>query len=75
VPAMSNQRSTAPPPQMQHRSWYLAADVAERLAAAVDDLHFTTRKPKHAVLSAAVAVALKHRDEIEARLADGKDQR
>lgn len=59
------------PPPMAHRSWYLAADVAERLAAVVDDIHFATRRPKHEVLGAAVAVALEHRDDIEARLAAG----
>jgi hypothetical protein len=64
--------STPAPPQMRHRSWYLAADVAERLAAAVDDIHFRTRRPKHEVLGAALAVALEHQDEIMARLtADG----
>jgi hypothetical protein len=54
---------------MAHRSWYLAADVAERLAAAVDDIHFRTRRPKHEVLGATVAVALEHEDEIIGRLA------
>jgi hypothetical protein len=64
--------STPAPPQMRHRSWYLAADVAERLAAVVDDIHFRTRRPKHEVLGAALAVALEHQDEIMARLtADG----
>lgn len=53
---------------MRHRSYYLHADVAERLEATVTDLHFTTRRPKHAVLSAAVDVALAHTDEILARL-------
>jgi hypothetical protein len=53
---------------MRHRSWYLAADVADRLAAAVDDIHWLTRQPKHAVLGAALAVALEHQDEIVARL-------
>jgi len=62
---------------MRRRSVYLAAEVADRLDAAVDDLHFATRRPKHEVLAAAVAVALEHRAEIEARLAqsdqDGRD--
>lgn len=63
-------RPAAPP--MRHRSYYLHTDVADRLERVVDDLHFTTRKPKHAVLSAAVAVALEHEAEIRARLtADG----
>lgn len=54
---------------MAHRSWYLRADVAERLAAAVTDLHFTTRQPRHEVLAAVIEVALGHRAEIEAQLA------
>jgi hypothetical protein len=53
---------------MRHRSWYLAADVADRLAAVVDDIHHVTRRPKHEVLSAAVAVAVEHQAEILARL-------
>lgn len=57
-----------PAAPMQHRSWYLPADVAERLAAAVADIHFTTRRPKHEVLAAAVDVALEHRADIMARL-------
>lgn len=54
--------------RMSHRSWYLAADAAERLAAVVDELHHVTRRPKHEVLSAAVAVAVEHQAEILARL-------
>lgn len=57
---------------MRHRSWYLTADVADRLAAAVDDIHFRTRRPKHEVLGAAIAVALEHEQDILARLT-GKD--
>jgi hypothetical protein len=53
---------------MSHRSWYLAADAAERLAAVVDEIHHVARKPKHEVLSAAVAVAVEHQAEILARL-------
>ena len=47
----------------------MRADVADRLAAAVDDLHYLTRRPRHEVLAALVDVALSHRAEIEARLA------
>jgi len=54
---------------MRRRSVYLAAEVADRLDEAVADIHFGTRWPKHEVLAAAVAVALEHRAEIEARLA------
>jgi hypothetical protein len=56
---------------MRRRSVYLAAEVADRLDEAVADIHFGTRRPKHEVLAAAVAVALEHRAEraAEARLA------
>lgn len=57
---------------MQRRSWYIDAETADALAAAVDDLHYATRRPKHEVLAAAVQVALEHRSDIEARLT-GKD--
>ena len=60
-----------PPTPMAHRSWYIPADVADRLAAVVSDLHFTTRRQKSDVLAAALTVALEHRAEIEARLTGG----
>ena len=56
---------------MRHRSFYMRRDVADRLAAVVDDLHFATRRPRHEVLAALVDVTLGHRAEIEARLARG----
>ncbi len=56
---------------MQHRSWYLPADVAERLAAVVDDIHYSTRRPKHEVLAAALSVAMEHQDDIMTKLAAG----
>ena len=56
-------------PPMARRSWYLRADVAESLARIADDLHFTTRRPRHEVLAAVIGVGLEHRAEIEARLA------
>ena len=58
-------------PVMSRRSWYMDATVADELAAAVDAIHFATRRPKHEVLAAAVAVALKHKSDIEARLQAG----
>ena len=47
----------------------MRGDVADRLAAAVDDLHYSARRPRHEVLAALVDVVLDHRSEIEARLA------
>jgi hypothetical protein len=63
---------TTAPPRKKHSSWYLDAGDADRLAGLVDDLHYTTRQPKHVVLGAAVAVALEHLDEIRARLTGGQ---
>ena len=59
------------PRAMRHRSFYMRSDVADRLAAEVDDLHFTTRRPRHEVLAALVGVSLEHRAEIMARLTRG----
>ena len=59
------------PVPMRHRSFYMRSDVADRLAAVVDDLHFATRRPRHEVLAALVGVSLDHLAEIKARLAQG----
>ena len=61
--------ATSDRPPMAHRSWYLRADVADSLAGVVSDLHYTTRRPRHEVLAAVIEVAVSHRAEIEARLA------
>jgi hypothetical protein len=60
--------SNTPATPMRHRSWYLPVAVADRLSAVIDELHFTTRRPKHEILSAAVDVALEHQADIKARL-------
>jgi hypothetical protein len=39
---------------------------ADRLAALVDDLHYSTRLPKHLIMGALVNVIDRHRDEVEA---------
>ncbi|MFD8534320.1 hypothetical protein ACFV0L_43620 [Streptosporangium canum] len=58
---------------MDRRSWYMPAESAAALAQLVDDLHFGTRRPKHEVLTAIVAVAGAHRAEIEKRLSGPSD--
>lgn len=68
---MNKLSAADPPPAMRHRSFYMRSDVADRLAAVVDDLHFSTRRPRHEVLAALVEVTLGHRAEIEARLTQG----
>jgi hypothetical protein len=62
--------TTTPPPQpvMLRKSWYLSAEAANGLNKLADDLHYAYRQPKSACLAAAVAVAIEHRAEIEARL-------
>lgn len=57
---------------MDRRSWYMAKQTADALAAVVEDLHYTTRQPKHVVLSAVVSVALEHQAEVERRLMGGE---
>lgn len=59
---------TTPAAPMRRRSWYISADVSERLDAIVGELHFTTRRPRHEVLAAVLGVAVDHPDEILARL-------
>jgi hypothetical protein len=60
--------TSAAPAPMARRSWYLSKAVADRLAEAVDDIYFTTRRPKHEVLAEILAEGLEHRDAVEARL-------
>ncbi len=66
---MDTPAPTGPPSPMRHRSFYMRSDVADRLAAAVDDLHSPARRPRLEGLAARVDVGLDHRAEIEARLA------
>jgi hypothetical protein len=50
---------------MDRRSWYMPRESADALAAAVEEMHFTTRRPKHVIVAALVAVALNHLDEVQ----------
>ncbi|HEX5568302.1 MAG TPA: hypothetical protein VFY14_15490 [Streptomyces sp.] len=61
-------RTRAKGPEMDRRSWYMPKESADALAAAVDDLHFATRQPKHVILAALVSVALDRVDEVRARI-------
>ena len=58
---------------MDRRSWYMPKASADALAAAVDDLYFATRKPKHAILAALVDAALAARSDVQARLESGTE--
>jgi hypothetical protein len=42
---------------MTRRSWYVTQEASDALAAAVDDIHFATRAPKHAIASALFKLA------------------
>ncbi|WP_163549148.1 hypothetical protein [Candidatus Frankia nodulisporulans] len=69
IPQRRRAPRTAPlAPAMDRRSWYMPRASAAALAAAVEDLHYATRQPKHAVLAALLAVALEHQDDARRRL-------
>jgi len=71
APAEPAQRpARAKGPAMDRRSWYMPKASADALAAAVEELHYRTRRPKHAVMAALVAVALEHLDEVQQRAAE-----
>jgi hypothetical protein len=72
TPAAPGRRSTTSAAPMDRRSWYMPRSSADALAAAVEDLHWQTRRPKHEVLAAIVAAAVEHTDEARARLVDGR---
>jgi hypothetical protein len=55
-------------PTMQRRSWYLDTKTADAFAEVIEELHFTTRRPKHEVLATVIAFALEHQADIHARL-------
>lgn len=49
-------------------SYYLTREFADRLAFAVDDLHFGTRRGKFECLEAVIEVRVTDLDAVEARL-------
>lgn len=58
--------------KMARRSWYLSEAVADELSEAVDEIHYSTRQPKHAVLDALIRAGLEHRDDVAASFTDRK---
>lgn len=58
--------------KMARRSWYLSEAVADELSEAVDEIHYSTRQPKHAVLDALIRAGLEHRDDVAASFTDPK---
>lgn len=53
---------------MDRRSWYMPKESADALAAALEELHFTTRQPKHVIMAALVDVALERLPAVEQRV-------
>lgn len=58
APAPVQQPTRAKRSAMDRRSWYMPKESADALAAALEELHFTTRQPKHVIMAALVAIAL-----------------
>lgn len=55
-------------PAMTRRSWYVEQTAADALSAAVDDIHFATRAPKHEVLAALIRAAVAQAEAVKAEL-------
>lgn len=55
-------------PTMSRRSWYAEQDAVEALAAAVDEVHFATRVPKHTIVSELFRVAAAAAPKVEKKL-------
>jgi hypothetical protein len=50
---------------MTRRSWYTDTETADAFAAAVDDIHHSTRAPKHEVVSALLRAAVDQADQVQ----------
>lgn len=68
APQPARPSARAKGPAMDRRSWYMPKESADALAAALEDLHWSTRKPKHAIMAVLVAVALEHLDDVRQRI-------
>lgn len=69
---------SAPPDQsrkMRHRSFYMSTAAAAALTKVVDDIHFTTRRPRHEVWAALADVSAEHQEEITERLSPADSDR
>ncbi|MBB6122183.1 hypothetical protein [Nocardiopsis algeriensis] len=70
-PARQAKQQPAKPveqPMMSRRSWYAEQDAVEALAAAVDEVHFATRVPKHTIVSELFRVAAAAAPKVEKKL-------
>jgi hypothetical protein len=50
------------------RSWYTSVTAADTFQAAVDDIHHTTRVPKHQVVAALLEAAAAQADKVQRQL-------
>ncbi|WP_157856404.1 hypothetical protein [Actinacidiphila yeochonensis] len=53
---------------LTRRSWYVSTGAAETFQAAVDDIHHTTRLPKHLVVAALLEAAAGQADRVQKAL-------
>lgn len=69
-PATNSTSSSSTPANrpMVRRSWYMTAATADALSEFVDELHHTTRRPKHETWSALLAVVSAREAEVRERL-------
>lgn len=59
-------------PSMTRRSWYASSDAVQELARVVDDIHYTTRVPKHEVVSELFKAAVAAAPRVEKKLSKEK---
>lgn len=65
--------SPAPAPEtvrqtMTRRSWYVKTAAADAFQKAVDDIHHSTRVPKHEVVAALLEAAVGQTDRVQRKL-------
>lgn len=68
APAKAETKEAPEAPVMSRRSWYAEQEAVEALAAAVDEVHFATRVPKHAIVSELFRVAAAAAPKVERKL-------
>ena len=68
APAATQRPARAKNTAMDRRSWYMPKETADALAAALEELHWSTRQPKHVIMAALVSVALEQLPAVEERV-------
>lgn len=67
-PASALAPETAARQAMTRRSWYVKTAAADAFQKAVDDIHHSTRVPKHEVVAALLEAATGQADRVERKL-------